>query len=108
MYLLTELQIIPLLVLFLLWGLAGWLMTLRWFDLEPHERGFIGFGLGLVVANWIGNFVFFRKRADIVGRIDANTNDLQVFKALLCLQFRQFRHFFYTGRTPSRPEINKQ
>ena len=57
MYLLTELQIVPLLVLFLLWGLAGWLMTLRWFDLEPHERGFIGFGLGLVIANWLGNFV---------------------------------------------------
>lgn len=57
MYLLSELQIIPLLFLFLLWGLGGWLMTLRWFDLEPHERGFIGFGLGLVIANWIGNFV---------------------------------------------------
>lgn len=57
MYLFTELRIIPLLLLFLLWGIGGWLMTLRWFDLEPHERGFIGFGLGLVVANWIGNFV---------------------------------------------------
>jgi hypothetical protein len=56
MYLFSELQIIPLLFLFLLWGAGGWLMTLRWFDLEPHERGFLGFGLGLVVANWIGNF----------------------------------------------------
>lgn len=56
MYLLTELQIIPLLFLLLLWGIGGWLMTLRWFDLEPHERGFIGFGLGLVLANWLGNF----------------------------------------------------
>lgn len=56
MYLLGELQIIPLILLFLLWGVGGWLMTLRWFDLEPHERGFIGFGLGLVVANWLGNF----------------------------------------------------
>jgi hypothetical protein len=56
MYLLSELQIIPLVVLFLLWGLGGWYMTLRWFDLEPHERGFIGLGIGLVVANWLGNF----------------------------------------------------
>jgi hypothetical protein len=57
MYLFSELQIIPLLLLFLLWGLGGWLMTLRWFDLEPHERGFIGFGIGMVVANWLGNFI---------------------------------------------------
>lgn len=56
MYLLSELQILPLLFLFLLWGAGGWLMTLRWFDLEPQERSFIGFGLGLVVANWLGNF----------------------------------------------------
>ena len=31
-------------------------MTLRWFDLEPHERGLLGFGIGMVVANWLGNF----------------------------------------------------
>src|SRR5215213_6141674 len=57
MYLLSELQIVPLLFLFLLWGLGGWLLTLRWFDMEPHERGFIGFGLGLVIANCFGNFL---------------------------------------------------
>jgi hypothetical protein len=56
MYLFSELQVLPLLLLCLLWGIAGWLMTLRWFDLEPHERGFIGFGIGLMVANWLGNF----------------------------------------------------
>jgi hypothetical protein len=56
MYLFAELQILPLLLLFLLWGIGGWLMTLRWFELEPHERGFVGFGIGLVVANWLGNF----------------------------------------------------
>src|SRR5512134_367314 len=57
MYLLSELQVIPLVLLFLLWGIGGWLMTLRWFDLEAHERGLIGFGLGLIIANWLGNFV---------------------------------------------------
>jgi hypothetical protein len=56
MYLFAELKIFPLFLLFLLWGLGGWLMTLRWFELESHERGLIGFGLGLVVANWLGNF----------------------------------------------------
>ena len=56
MYLFSEVQVIPLLLLFLLWGVGGWLMTLRWFDLEPHERGFLGFGIGLVVANGLGNF----------------------------------------------------
>src|SRR5215211_2493761 len=56
MYLFSELQIVPLLLLFVVWGLGGWLMTLRWFDLEPHERAFIGLGVGLVVANWLGNF----------------------------------------------------
>jgi hypothetical protein len=45
-----------LLLLFLFWGVGGWLMTLRWFDLEPHERGFVGFGTGFVVANCLGNF----------------------------------------------------
>jgi hypothetical protein len=57
MYLFSELQIIPLVLLFLLWGVGGWLMTIRWFDLEPQERGLIGFGLGLVIANWLGNFL---------------------------------------------------
>lgn len=56
MYLFRELQILPLLLLILVWGLGGWLMTLRWFDLKPHERGFLGFGIGMVVANWLGNF----------------------------------------------------
>ena len=56
MYLFSELQVFPLLLLFLLWGIGGWLMMLRWFDLEAHERGFVGLGTGLVVANWLGNF----------------------------------------------------
>src|SRR6266540_4074692 len=57
MYLLSELQIVPLLLLLLLWGIGGWLITLRWFDLESHERGFIGFGIGLILANWMGNLL---------------------------------------------------
>lgn len=57
MYLFSELQVIPLLLLFFLWGIGGWLITLRWFELYPHERGLIGFGLGLVIANWLGNFL---------------------------------------------------
>ena len=48
---------LPLLILLLLWGAGGWLMTLRWFDLEPHERGFIGFGMGLIFANWLANLL---------------------------------------------------
>lgn len=57
MYLLGELEIIPLLLLFLLWGIGGWLLTLRWFDLEPHERGFIGFGIGMIFSNWMANLL---------------------------------------------------
>ena len=57
MYLFSELQFIPLLVLFFVWGLGGWLLTLRWFELETHERALIGLGLGLILANWSGNFL---------------------------------------------------
>jgi hypothetical protein len=57
MYLFSELRIIPLLLLFLLWGASGWLLTVRWFNVEEHERGFIGFSLGLVLANWLGNIL---------------------------------------------------
>ncbi len=56
MYLFNELDLLPLVLLSLLWGVGGWLMTLRWFDLERHERGFVGFAIGLVIANWLGNF----------------------------------------------------
>lgn len=57
MYLFNELQILPLTLLFVLWGVGGWLLTIRWFDLEAHERGLVGFGVGLIVANWLGNFL---------------------------------------------------
>lgn len=57
MYLLSELHLIPLILIFLLWGVSGWLMTLRWFELETHERGLVGFGLGMIIASWIGNLL---------------------------------------------------
>ncbi len=57
MYLFSELQILPLVLLFFLWGVGGWLLAARWFDLESHERGLVGFGLGLVIATWLGNFL---------------------------------------------------
>ncbi|HLO17031.1 MAG TPA: hypothetical protein VK206_19515, partial [Anaerolineales bacterium] len=57
MYLFSEFQIVPLLLLFLVWGVGGWLMTVRWFDLEPQERGLVGFGMGMMIANWMGNFL---------------------------------------------------
>src|SRR5512138_375196 len=57
MYLFNEIQIVPLFLLFLLWSCAGWLLTLRWFDVEPPERGLIGLRLGLVIANWTGNLL---------------------------------------------------
>ena len=57
MYLFSELQLVPLILLLLLWGAGGWLLTIGWFDPESHELGLIGFGLGLVIANWIGNFM---------------------------------------------------
>ena len=57
MYLLNELDVLPLFLLLLLCGVGGWLMTLRWFDLEPHERSFVGFGIGLIFANWLANLL---------------------------------------------------
>ncbi|GAB4415222.1 MAG: hypothetical protein Kow002_00140 [Anaerolineales bacterium] len=56
MYLFSELNIFPLLILFILWGIGGWLMLARHFDVDSTERGLIGFGLGLVVSNMLANF----------------------------------------------------
>src|SRR6266542_1635488 len=74
MYLLSELQIVPLLLLFLLWGIGGWLMTLRWFDLDSHERGLIGFSIGLVLANWMGNLLVRILPMTIVFWVSATLN----------------------------------
>lgn len=57
MYLINELNLITLLILFLLWGIGGWLLVTHWFHLEPHERGFVGFALGAILSTWFGNFL---------------------------------------------------
>jgi hypothetical protein len=57
MYLLKELDVLPLLLLLSVCGAGGWLMTLRWFGLEPDERSFVGFGIGLIFANWLANLL---------------------------------------------------
>jgi len=56
MYLFSDLSIFPLLVLFVLWGIGGWLMLSRQFDVSPNERGLVGFGLGLIISNMLVNF----------------------------------------------------
>jgi predicted permease len=68
MYLFDEFQSIPWFLLILLWGFGGWLITLRWFDLEPHERGFIV--LKTVKGAKLSHCEFvpdFRQLADISG-----------------------------------------
>ena len=56
MYLFSDLSIFPLLLLFTLWGIGGWLMLSRHFEVPLNERGLIGFGLGLVISNMLVNF----------------------------------------------------
>lgn len=57
MYLLTELNLFPVLFLLALWTLGGWLITTSTFNLPAHERGFVGLGLGLVVGTWLANWL---------------------------------------------------
>jgi hypothetical protein len=56
MYLLSELALIPTLILILLWLAGGWLIAFRLFDLHPRERGLVGLGLGMVMSTWLSNF----------------------------------------------------
>ncbi len=56
MYLFSELNIFPLILLFSLCGMGGWLMLSRHFEVSPNGRGLVGFGLGLVVSNMLVNF----------------------------------------------------
>lgn len=57
MYLFKEFQILPFLLLCLLWGIGGWLMIRRAFDLPERERSLVGLGIGLVIGNWLVNFL---------------------------------------------------
>src|SRR5215216_317885 len=57
MYLINELNIFALFLLFLLWGIGGWLLVTHWFHLESYERGFVGFGIGVILSTWLGNFL---------------------------------------------------
>ena len=57
MYLLKEFNLLPFALLCLLWGAGGWLALVRTFDLPERERSLIGFGLGLVISNWLVNFL---------------------------------------------------
>ena len=49
MYLFSELNFLPLMLLLALWALGGWLLVSRIFDLPASERMWIGLGVGLTV-----------------------------------------------------------
>ncbi len=59
MYLFSELNPLPALLLISLWTLGGWLITARTFrqNIPAHERGIVGLGLGLVVGTWLANWL---------------------------------------------------
>src|SRR5688572_22518082 len=57
MYLFSELNFFSLILLLALWALGGWLIVARIFDLEPHERGLIGLGVGLTIATLLANIL---------------------------------------------------
>ena len=57
MYLFSELNILPALLLIALWTLGGWLITARTFDLPPRERILVGLGVGLVTGTWLANWL---------------------------------------------------
>src|SRR5688500_5642914 len=57
MYLFSEFNFFPLILLLALWALGGWLMVARVFDLQPAERGLIGLGVGLTVATLLANLI---------------------------------------------------
>lgn len=57
MYLFSELQGIPLILLLALWALGGWLITARTVNLPARERGLISLGIGLVLGTWFANWL---------------------------------------------------
>ena len=56
MYLLSELSIIPTILLIILWLAGGWLISSQLFDIHPRERGLISLGIGMVMSTWLSNF----------------------------------------------------
>ncbi len=57
MYLFSELNLLPLLLLLAIWTLGGWLMTARVIGLPAHERGLVSLGLGLLIGTWLANWL---------------------------------------------------
>ncbi len=57
MYLFSEFRVIPVFVLMALWAAGGWLISARLFDIKPVERHLVGFGIGLVLSNWLANLI---------------------------------------------------
>ena len=57
MYIFSELNFLPLIVLLALWTFGGWLITARLFNLPARERGLISLGLGLVMGTWFANWL---------------------------------------------------
>jgi hypothetical protein len=57
MYLFSEISPLPFFAILLLWALGGWLLAARLFDLPPRERGLVGLGLGVILANWSANWL---------------------------------------------------
>lgn len=57
MYLLSEMNILPVILLLGLWSVTGWLIVSTVFQKQvtPNERGLIGLGLGLVICTFIAN-----------------------------------------------------
>lgn len=55
MYLFSELNFFPLIILLALWSLGGYLMVTRIFDLDSAERPWIGLGVGLTIATLLAN-----------------------------------------------------
>ena len=55
MYLFSELNVFPLILLLVLWIVGGWLIISRIFDLLPTERALIGLAVGLTVSTLLAN-----------------------------------------------------
>jgi hypothetical protein len=56
MYLFSEFALLPLILLFALWFVGGYLIATR-FDLPAHERGLVGAGIGLTLSALLANLI---------------------------------------------------